>query len=163
MVPITSRWLSSSVAISINMSLRPGSSSARYWEKYRSAAASSPCGPPNCSSIRLARPGLHSDTRTEYCSRLLWANMVLSCGGWASKHIAACSHHGCLEAGGRQAMRVDASNVDDRVGRLPAMLENPGVTVGKARQHPCRMDVLGGTARLAGCASMPRQGWVRRM
>jgi hypothetical protein len=41
-------------------------------------------------------------------------------------------------------MRVDASNVDDGLGRLPAMLENPGGAVGEARQHPCRMDVLGG-------------------
>src|SRR5579871_584881 len=39
------------------------------------AAASSPCGPPNCSSIRLASPGLHSATRTVYCSRLLCMNM----------------------------------------------------------------------------------------
>src|SRR5690606_19551026 len=32
------------------------------------------CGPPNCSSSRLARAGLGSLTRTVYCSRLLWVN-----------------------------------------------------------------------------------------
>src|SRR6478609_9869114 len=40
------------------------------------AAANSPCGPPNCSSMRLAKPGLHSETRTVYCSRLLCMNIV---------------------------------------------------------------------------------------
>src|SRR5690606_2341931 len=42
-----------------------------------------PCGPPNCSSSRLARAGLGSLTRTVYCSRLLWVNMddSLSIGG----------------------------------------------------------------------------------
>src|SRR5690349_8668878 len=39
------------------------------------AAASSPCGPPNCSSIKLARPGSDSETLTVYCSRLLCMNM----------------------------------------------------------------------------------------
>src|SRR5690606_34337513 len=39
------------------------------------AAANSPCGPPNCSSMRLASIGFGSDTRTVYISRLLCMNM----------------------------------------------------------------------------------------
>src|SRR3569623_1689916 len=41
------------------------------------AAASSPCGPPNCSSIRVERRGSGSDTRTVYIRRLLCMYMVV--------------------------------------------------------------------------------------
>src|ERR1700761_3704297 len=58
------------------MSRRPGSSSLTAWVKYLHAAASSPCGPPNCSSRRFARPGFGAATRTVYCSRLLWTNIA---------------------------------------------------------------------------------------
>src|ERR1700761_3013935 len=61
--------------MSSNRSLRPGSSSEIAWVKYRQAAASSPCGPPNCSSKRLASPGLGAATRTVYCRRLLCTNI----------------------------------------------------------------------------------------
>src|SRR5512144_644923 len=74
-LPITSRWLSSSVAMSSSMSFRFGSSSPIACVKYRIAAASSPSGPPNCSSIRLASRGLGSETRTVYINRLLWTNI----------------------------------------------------------------------------------------
>src|SRR5689334_8696475 len=60
------------------MSLRPGSSSEIAWVKYRIAAASSPCGPPNCSSMRVASTGSGSETLTVYIRRLLCMNMAVS-------------------------------------------------------------------------------------
>src|SRR5690606_16551762 len=46
------------------------------------AAASSPCGPPNCSSMSVARSGSGRATRTVYIRRLLWMNMGISVGAW---------------------------------------------------------------------------------
>src|SRR5579883_1159 len=57
-VPITSRWLNSSVPMSIKRSLRAGSSQLRPWIEYCIAAASSPFAPPNCSSSMLPKRGV---------------------------------------------------------------------------------------------------------
>ncbi len=71
-VPMTSRWLSSSVPMSMSRSLRAGSSQLSPWIEYCMAAASSPLAPPNCSrSIRPNR-GSGSPIRTVYMSFLMW-------------------------------------------------------------------------------------------
>lgn len=87
-VPTTSRWLSSSVPISINRSLRSGSSQFRPWIEYCIAAASSPFAPPNCSKSIFPNRGSGSSTRTVYMSFLTWwyiANSRMS-EGCAANH-----------------------------------------------------------------------------
>lgn len=71
-VPTTSRWLSSSVPMSISRSLRSGSSQFNPWIEYCIAAASSPLAPPNCSSSMLPKRGSGSSTRTVNISFLTW-------------------------------------------------------------------------------------------
>ncbi len=71
--PTISRWLSSSVAMSMNRSYIFGffSRSTNAWVKYCSAAVSSPLAPPNCSMSNEAKRGSGSVTRTSNCRSLL--------------------------------------------------------------------------------------------
>ena len=69
---MTSRWLSSSVPMSISRSLRAGSSQLIPWTEYCMAAASSPLAPPNCSRSMLPNLGSGVPIRTVYMSFLMW-------------------------------------------------------------------------------------------
>ena len=71
-VPMISRWLSSSVPMSMSRSLILGSSQLMPWTEYCMAAASSPFAPPNCSSSIRPNFGSGVPTRTVYMSFLTW-------------------------------------------------------------------------------------------
>ena len=58
--------------MSINMSLRSGSSQFSPWIEYCIAAASSPFAPPNCSSSMLPNRGSGVPTLTVYISFFMW-------------------------------------------------------------------------------------------
>ncbi len=64
--PTISRWLSSSVAMSMNRSYIFGflPRSRNAWVKYCMAAFNSPLAPPNCSWSSSAKRGSGSLTRT---------------------------------------------------------------------------------------------------
>ena len=71
--PTISRWLNSSVAMSMSMSYLSGCGwrAPKAWTKYCMAAASSPLAPPNCSRRRRAKRGSGAETRA-----LNWSSLT---------------------------------------------------------------------------------------
>ena len=72
--PTISKWLNSSVAISISISYLSGCGilAPKAWVKYCMAAASSPFSPPNCSNNRLAKKGSGRETLALNCRSFTW-------------------------------------------------------------------------------------------
>src|SRR5690554_983448 len=94
------------------------------------AAASSPSGPPNCSSNNDPRTGFGSATRTVYWRRLLWMNMgeFLLTGEtpppWAGTRLS--SQQGIVGGVPVQPRRHDKVSVDFQDRRCAGAARDPG-------------------------------------